>query len=224
MPHSSHDNISPMPPMDAPSMDAPNGMPQGDETDMGNGGMNNEEPPLGDDGGMGNDASPMGDDGSTPEESEGNGVGKDVREYSGKLSQALNDYNQENPDDDERLNKYAINMIAAQVADNLSDRDKRNVIKKLKGIGDDDEPNDNIEGDDGMDNGIEPDVDAKGEDGMTDNGSMNARGNKGNDLQLESYISEIVSDILSSERHTRRGERKVTNKKVSRKNPFVSKR
>ena len=84
------------PSMDAPSMDAPNGMPQGDETDMGNGGMNNEEPPLGDDGGMGNDAPPMGDDGSMPEESEGNGVGKDVREYSGKLSQALNDYNQEN--------------------------------------------------------------------------------------------------------------------------------
>ena len=184
-------------------MDAPNGMPQGDETDMGNGGMNNEEPPLGDDGGMGNDAPPMGDDGSMPEESEGNGVGKDVREYSGKLSQALNDYNQENPDDDERLNKYAINMIAAQVADNLSDKDKRNVIKKLKGIGDDDD----IEGDEKM-----------------DNGSMNARRNKGNDLQLESYISEIVSDILSSERHTRRGERKVTNNKVSRKNPFVSKR
>ena len=75
-----------------------------------------------------------------------------------------------------------------------------------------------------MDNDIEPDVDAKGENDMADNGSMNARRNKGNDLQLESYISEIVSDILSSERHTRRGERKVTNNKVSRKNPFVSKR
>lgn len=174
---------------------------QGDEMppmDNGNG-----EPPMGGEDEMDSPMPPMEGDGGAPEESEGSTVGKDVREYSGQLSQALKDYNDENPEDDEKLNKYAINMIAAQVADNLSDKDKRSVIKKLKGMGDDTD-------------------DELGEESQEDDMQMQDDNNP--DLQLESYIGEVVSDILSSERHTKRGEKKVTNDKVSRKNPFVSKR
>lgn len=81
-----------------------------------------EEPPI--------DGTPEGED------SEG-GPGADVKKYSGELSQALNTYNEENPNDEEKINKYAANMIAAQVADYLSDKDKRSVIKKIQGDDDD---------------------------------------------------------------------------------------
>lgn len=90
-------------------------MPAGPDPMMG------EEPPM---------------DAPEGEDSEG-GPGADVKKYSGELSQALNTYNEENPNDEEKINKYAANMIAAQVADYLSDKDKRNVIKKIQGNDDD---------------------------------------------------------------------------------------
>ena len=103
--------MPPMPP--TPPMEGPDAM--GGKDPMA-GGMENEMPDA--------------------EGSEG-GAGSDVKEYSGELSQALNSYNEENPNDEEHINKYAINMIAAQVADYLSDKDKRSVIKKLNGNEDD---------------------------------------------------------------------------------------
>lgn len=101
-------------------------MPTGPDPMMG------EEPPMGAPEG----AEPPMDGAPEGEDSEG-GPGADVKKYSGELSQALNTYNEENPNDEEKINKYAANMIAAQVADYLSDKDKRNVIKKIQGNDDD---------------------------------------------------------------------------------------
>ena len=89
----------------------------------------NEQPPMDD---SLENQEQLGDDSE-------NGPGADVKKYSGELSQALNTYNDENPSDDEKINKYAINMIAAQVADYLSDKDKRSVIKKIQGENDTDD-------------------------------------------------------------------------------------
>lgn len=154
---------------------------------MGGDPMGGGMPPMGDDEGM--------DDGTPDAESSEGGVGADVKEYSGELSQALNTYNEENPNDDEKINKYAINMIAAQVADYLSDKDKRSVIKKLKGDEDD------------MSSDEQPEMPE--DDGMQP--------------QMESIIREVVDNLVNG-RHTKRNERYITNDELNKEdNPFVSK-
>ena len=163
------------------------GMPGGDP-------MMGGEPPM--DGADGED--PMG--GSEGDEDPENGPGADVKKYSGELSQALNTYNEENPSDEEKINKYAANMIAAQVADYLSDKDKRSVIKKLQGNGDDEDASD----------GMSPDEDPNGEEPMP---------------QMENRIvREIADELLNGRKGTKRDERFITNKEITKHNPFVSKR
>lgn len=160
-------------------------------------------PPMGGDpmgGGMPPTPDDMGgnegmDSGMPDAEGAEGGAGSDVKEYSGELSQALNSYNEENPNDEEHINKYAINMIAAQVADYLSDKDKRSVIKKLKGDEDD------------MSSDEQPE--------MPNNGGMQP--------QLESIVREVVDDLVNG-RHTKRNERYITNDELNKENnPFVSK-
>ena len=146
-------------------------------------------------------------DGEEPDDMEGdseNGPGKDVKKYSGELSQALNSYNEENPEDEEKINKYAINMIAAQVADYLSDKDKRSVIKKLRGSEDDMSSDEMPEGD-GMPEGPEDD-----EQGMPP-------------MAESRIVREIVDDLVNG-RHTKRNERQITNDEVSQDDsPYVYK-
>ena len=164
--------MPPMPP--TPPMGGPNG-----PDDMGGPDMEGEDPE------------------SMEGDSEG-GAGSDVKKYSGELSQALNSYNEENPSDEEKINKYAINMIAAQVADYLSDKDKRSVIKKLKGQDDDMSSDEQPQGDE-----IPQDGEDEGMPSMTEN----------------RIVKEIVDDLING-RHTKRSERKITNDEVSDRNPF----
>lgn len=167
-----------MPPMPAPPMDDPMmGGPEAPQEPM-DGGVPGDEPDM------------EGADGQV----EDKGVGSDVREYSGELSQALNDYNEENPSDEEKLNKYAINMIASQVADALSDKDKRQVIKKLRG-NEEDLSNE------------EPQEEMPMESSTVE----------------EDIVNEIVNDLITNnKRGTKRDEKYVTNKDVTKRNPFVS--
>ena len=166
---------------------------------MGGDPMGGGMPPMGGPDDMGGD--PMGgdegmDNGTPDAEGSEGGPGSDVKEYSGELSQALNTYNEENPNDDEKINKYAINMIAAQVADYLSDKDKRSVIKKLNGNEDD------------MSSDEQPEM-------PEDDGGMQP--------QMESIVREVVDDLVNG-RHTKRNERYITNDELNKKkNPFVSK-
>ena len=177
-------------------------MPSAGPDPMMGGGM----PPMGD---MGGGMPPMGDmngdadmeDQDNEEDSE-NGPGSDVKKYSGELSQALNTYNEENPNDEGNLNKYAANMIAAQVADYLSDKDKRSVIKKLQGNDED--------GDDEVSDEMSPDEQPQAEEPMP---------------QMESRIvREITDELLNGRKGTKRDERFITNKEITKRNPFVSKR
>lgn len=130
------------------------------------------------------------------EEDSENGPGSDVKKYSGELSQALNTYNEENPNDEEKINKYAINMIAAQVANNLSDKDKRSVIKKL--------------------NGDEDDMSSDEQPMQDEQEPMPQMENR--------IVSEVVDELLNGRKPTKRDEKNVTNKKVTKHNPFVSNR
>jgi hypothetical protein len=164
-------DMQPMPPMNDPGMGAPDmGTPDAGTPDM---------------------------EGGEPDDMNGDsegGAGGDVKKYSGELSQALNSYNEENPSDEEKINKYAINMIAAQVADYLSDKDKRSVIKKLQGQEDD------------MSSDEQPQNDEMG--GMPP-------------MDENRIVQEIVDDLING-RHTKRNERSITNDEVNKEeSPFV---
>ena len=161
--------MPPTPPMGGPDMGAPDNMGTPDD---------------------------MGEPDEMNVDSEG-GAGGDVKKYSGELSQALNSYNEENPSDEEKINKYAINMIAAQVADYLSDKDKRSVIKKLQG-NEDDMSSDEQPQNDGIPQGGEQEMPPMDENRI---------------------VQEIVNDIIDG-RHTKRSERRITEDEVSDDNLF----
>ena len=173
MPNKGGDDLGGVPPMPPMGNEPMMGQPPMDAPDM-------EEPIDGENG-----------------DSE-NGPGADVKKYSGELSQALNSYNEENPNDEEKINKYAANMIAAQVADYLSDKDKRSVIKKIQG---------NDDSDDGMSSDELP---QQQEEPMQ---------------QMESRIvNEIADELLNGRKSTKRDEKFITNKDIAKHNPFVSER
>ena len=162
-----------MPPMGMPPMGPEEAMPQMGGMDSQNG---------------------MDDFQNEVQDDDENGPGSDVKKYSGELSQALNTYNEENPNDEGKLNKYAINMIAAQVANNLSDKDKRSVVKKLRGDMDD------------MSSDEQPQP-------------------KQQEMPMESrVIDEISNELMNDRKPIKRDEKKITNKMVSKRNPFVSNR
>jgi hypothetical protein len=85
-------------------------------------------------------------------------------------------------------------MIAAQVADYLSDKDKRSVIKKLQGQEDD-----------------------MSSDGQPQNDDMGGIA----PVDENRIVQEIVDDLING-RHTKRNERNITNDEVSKEdNPFI---
>lgn len=56
---------------------------------------------------------------------------KYIQQLTGKLSQTLSTYNNENGGSDTETNKYVANMLVAQVAKNLDDAERKEVIKKI---------------------------------------------------------------------------------------------
>ena len=98
-------------------------MPQGPSAPKGMSPMN--EPPM--------DNEPMddmdnggldGDDTLDPK--------KGVQKLTGKLSQELRTYNDNQPNPDTELNKYVAGMIIPQASKGMTDKDKQEVINKIK--------------------------------------------------------------------------------------------
>ena len=138
------------------------------------------------------------------EEGSEGGVAGDVRKYSGELSQALNDYNEQEPDDEEKLNKYAINMIAAQVKGKLDGKDVKKIVNKLEGGNDSDGEMPDEDDDEGMP--PSPDKFQNESRRMT-----------------EEVVTEIMDELLNGRKPVRR-DNLIRRKDISRNNPFVSKR
>lgn len=57
---------------------------------------------------------------------------KFIQQLTGKLSQSLRKYNEDNGEVDNELNKYVVGMVAKQAADGLSKEDAKDIIKKIK--------------------------------------------------------------------------------------------
>lgn len=131
------------------------------------------------------------------DDEEGGTVG-DVRKYAGELSQALNDYNEQFPDDKDKLNKYAINMIAAQVKGKLDGKDVNKLMNKLDGDGGEEEQTQTPT--------KEP-VDFQNE----------------SKEGADSIVNEIMDELLNGRKPTKRDELKRRTD-ISKNNPFVSRR
>lgn len=135
-----------MPPMGQdPTMGAGEEMPTDEEMPMDDGAMNpmgDEPQDQGNDFGGNFDAGVEADEETDPE--------KFIQQLTGKLSQSLKKYNDENGDDETGLNKYVAGMIATQAAKGLTDSEKNEIIKKINsGDVEDDEPVDDEMGDEG---------------------------------------------------------------------------
>lgn len=116
---------------------------------------------------------------------------KYIQQLTGKLSQTLSTYNNENGDDSE-LSKYVGKMIVKQAAKGLDDEGKKELIKAI-----------NTSSSDSSD---ESDVDASLDDGPEDN-IPTGDDNMEEPVQEECYtvgkIDEILGDIINGEKEVR---------------------
>ena len=69
-----------------------------------------------------------------------------IQQLTGKLSQTLNTYNNDNGEPDVELGKYVLGMLIKQGVKGMDDKDKKDIIKKINT--DDTETNEIPEGDD----------------------------------------------------------------------------
>ena len=128
---------------------------------------------------------------------------KYIQQLSGKLSQELRKFNDNQEQPDEELNKYVAGMIIPQATKGLTDKGKKEIIGKLKqGVSDDGEmPAEEPE--EGQEQMNEPQME-----------SINRR----------NAIVEIMNQIFDdSEKQKQRAEKKV-NKQIKNRNPFVANR
>lgn len=191
-----------MPPMDA--------QPQG-QPPMG-GGM---EIPQ-DDGEMNTD--PMGNEGME-DGSEGNDAKKEIQRMTGKLSQDLRTYNDDNGDQDTELNKYVANMIVKQAAKSMTPSDVKAVVGTLN----DGSSSESDTNDSSKDNYDDSDNDK-------DNGQTLGGNSSPVSMPTESrryivnLVNEIVGDLANQSRETERSDNKSANTKLRKRNPFISNR
>lgn len=105
-----------------------------------------EAPPMESDLGMGNDM-PSDSDENMPDENlpsdfdtnfdagveadEETDPKKYIQQLTGKLSQTLNSYNNENGEPDTELGKYVLGMLVKQGTKGMDDKDRKEIIKKI---------------------------------------------------------------------------------------------
>ena len=159
------------------------------------------------------------DEGETPKQS--------IYKKTGEISQLANLAKTDQTDPFSSPDaKWALNMLASAMGDTLDANDKKDVVKALNKAGNVD-PNMGMSGGD-MSQGMPPMGGGMQQGAPPMGGGMQQpmMAHRNPRPVMESYddvINEIVGELLGDkERHTKRPERKITNKKVKRTNPFVS--
>lgn len=123
-------NNNPMPPIPQPDMEGNLNEPSLNEP------VQNDN--------MGNDSNMVGfqepdmGDNQIDGEDENQDPKNEIQKITGELSQKLNDYVSQNQDDSE-TSKYVLSMIAKQASKNMSDEDKKDVIRKIKSTSNDED-------------------------------------------------------------------------------------
>jgi hypothetical protein len=118
-----------------PPMDTEGGMGEEMPMDMGN---TQEMPENGSD--MGSDFDTNFDAGV--EADEDTDPKKYIQQLTGKLSQTLNTYNNENGEPDTELGKYVLGMLVKQGTKGMDEKDKKEIIKKINMNNSDDDESD----------------------------------------------------------------------------------
>lgn len=128
---------------------------------------------------------------------------KYIQQLTGKLSQELRNYNKEQSD--EELNKYVAGMIIPQATQGLTDQGKKEIIGKIK--------KGNVD-----DTSIENTTDEEISECCENNVQVKDKN------YFQNIVSEIFQDMISNHEINDREEKKITNKKMPSKNPFISNR
>ena len=138
---------------------------------------------------------------------------KFIQQLTGKLSQSLRKFNEENgPDAD--LNKYVAGMIAKQAMDGLSQEDADEIIDKIKA----DEDFSMVDGNsENQEMGQEDDQSMQ-----MDNQNGQIQQSNESTIKIGHKIDEIVNDILSDTTDDERPYQKQTGRESFRKKPFTS--
>ena len=172
-------------------------MPQENPNQM----LNTPQQPMGQE--------PMPDDGMNDMDNDGGEADdpkKDIQRQTGTLSQDLRMYNDELDEPDTELNKYVAGMIIPQATKGMTDKEKKEIIKKIKNGSMNSAENDGMTGDEEGDNIEAP----------SDERQMESK-----NINLDSIINEIIGSEIDKKRP--KTERKVKYQK-KRSNPFVSNR
>ena len=140
---------------------------------------------------------------------------KYIQQLTGKLSQTLSTYNNENGGSDTETNKYVANMLVAQVAKNLDDAERKEVIKKINTTP---EANDNAESPEEMpeDEPMEQPEEEGGEQPM-----MEGVFQVVNKRQIKEALNNEVFNTATSDDEVYS---KNSKKKKKKRNPFDGKR
>ena len=133
---------------------------------------------------------------------------KYIQQLTGKLSQTLSTYNNENGDDAE-LSKYVGKMIIKQAAKGLDDAGKKDLIKAINTTPSDEESDSDDGLDDDMDDFDTPDGD----------GAENMEEPVNEECYSVEKIDEILGNIIDTEKKTIH----PTEKKKKVKSPFNGK-
>lgn len=147
---------------------------------------------------------------------------KFIQQLTGKLSQSLRKYNENNGQPDVDLSKYVAGMITKQAMEGLSQEDADEIINKIKSDEDfstEDEDNGNQEIEQGNNQPMQP-MDNQM---PMDNGNGNQFQQPNESTLKKGYkIDEIVNGVLNGAENDKQPYQKTDNKKSFRKKPFSS--
>ena len=145
---------------------------------------------------------------------------KFIQQLTGKLSQSLRKYNENNGQPDADLNKYVAGMITKQAMEGLSQDDANEIIDKIKADEDfsiEDGENQEIE------QGTDQTVQQMDNQMPMDNGNFNQIQQPNESTIKRGYkIDEIVNGVLNGNENDKHPYQKTDNKKSFRKKPFSS--
>lgn len=169
------------------------------------GGMDNELPTNDDD-------LENGMDNSFDNNIDGNGESTDpkkqIQQLTGKLSQELRNYNNDQTKPDTELNKYVAGMIIPQASKALTSDDKSEIIDKINNNSDSE---DEMGGEDELNN-----------DEISNEMPMDDSNPSESKRSIDNIIDEMINSILNDNDKDRY--EKKTDVKSKRKNPFISNR
>lgn len=141
---------------------------------------------------------------------------KYIQQLTGKLSQTLRNYNQNQNDPD--LNKYVAGMIATQAANGLADNDKDEIIDKIQnGSGMDNSPQQ-------PQTGNQPDMNDPSVPEMNGTPQMEGKKKHKKAITEKQMMDEILNDILTQD-NDKRLNTKYTDKpnRISfKRKPFIN--